>query len=148
MGYTNALFPCRRLLRGKHEAKMQFRMFSYESTTSRNHTIVLNAIISWKVGKSLVEIQKASMIILVLTFSSQLILRDNIGKNEIHVSSIESIWFCLVEFNSTYAANKNGVFSSCALDTFGKIRLIQVSSIVTYMNKRPPRSDPVVLVLK
>ena len=148
MGNTNALFPCRRLWMGRHEARLQLRIFSYESITSRNHTIALNAIISWKVGKSLVEIQQAGMIILVFTFSFQLTLRDNIGTNEIHIRCIENMWFCPVEFNSTYLSNKNGVFSSRALDTFGKIWLIQVSSIATYGNKRLPRSDQVVLVLK
>ena len=35
-----------------------------------------------------------------------------------------------------------------ALDTFGKFRLIQVSSIATYENKRLQRSDRMVLILK
>ncbi len=112
-----------------------------------NYTIALNVIISWKVEKGLVEVQQEGIITLVLTFSSQLILRDNIGTNEIHVRCIESIWFCPVGYNSTYPANKNGVFSSRSLDTFGKIQLIQVSSIATYEKKRLPRSDQVVLVL-
>ncbi len=148
MRNTNALFPRRQFWTSMHEARLQLRIFSYGSTTSRNHTIALNAIISWKVGKSLVEIQQASIIILMLTVSSQLTLRDNIGTNEIHVRCTKSIWFCLVEFNSTYSANKNGIFSSRALDTFGTIRLIQVSSITTYKNTSLPRSDQVVLVLK
>ena len=148
MENTNALFPCRPLWMGRHETRLQLRIFSYESITSRNHTIALNAIISWKVGKDLVEIQQAGIIILMLAFSSQLTLRDNIGTNEIHVRCIKSIRFCPVEFNSTYPANKKGIFSSRALDTFGWIRLIQVSSIATYRNKRLPRSDRVVLVLK
>ncbi len=75
-------------------------------------------------------------------------LRDNIGTNEIHVRCIQTIWFCPVEFNSTYLTNKNGVFPSPALDTFGKIRLIQVSSIVTYGNKRLSWSDQIVWVPK
>ena len=148
MGNTNALFPCRRLWMGRHEARLQLRIFSYESITSRNHTIALNAIISWKVGKGLVEVQQAGIIILVLTFSSQLTLRDNIGTNEIHVRCIESIWFCPVEFNSPYPANKNGIFSLHALDTFKTMRLIQVSSMAIYGNKTLPQSDQVVLVLK
>ncbi len=148
MGNTNALFPRRRLWSGRHEARLQLRIFSYESITSWNHTIALNAIISWKVEKSLVEIQQAGIIILMLTFCSPLALRDNIGKNEIHERSIESIWFCPVEFNSPYPADKNRIFSSRALDTFSTIRLIQVSSIATYGNKRHPQSGRVVLVLK
>ncbi len=148
MENTNALFPRRRLWTGRHEARLQLRIFSYESITSRNHTIALNTIISWKVGKGSVEIQQAGIIILILTFSSQLTLRDNIGTNEIQVRCIESIWFRPVEFNYPYPANKNGMFSSRALDTFGTIWLIQVSSIATYGNKRLLRSDRVVLVLK
>ncbi len=148
MGNTNALFPLRRLSTGRHEARLQLRIFSYDSITSRNHTIALNAIISWKVGKGLGEIQQAGIIILILTFSSQFTLRDNIGTNEIHVRCIKSIWFRPVEFNSPYPANMNAIFSSRALDIFGTIRLIQVSSIATYGNKRLPRSDRVVLVLK
>ncbi len=75
-------------------------------------------------------------------------LRDNIGTNEIHVRCIESIWFRTVEFNPPYPENKNGIFSSRSLDTFGRIWLIQVSSIATYRNRRLPRSDRIVLVLK
>ncbi len=148
MENTNALFPRRRLWTSRHEARLQLRIFSYESITSRNHTIALNATVSWKVGKGLMEIQQAGIIILMLAFSFQLTLRDNIGTDEIHVHYIESIWFCPVEFNSTYPANKKGIFSSRALDTFGSIWLIQVSSIATYGNKRLPQSDRVVLVLK
>ncbi len=129
IGNTNALHPRRRLWTGGHEARLQLRFFSYESITSRNHTIALNAIISWKVGKVWVEIQQAGIILLMLIFSSQLTLWDNIGTNEIYVRCIESIWFCPIEFNSPYPANKNGIFSSRALNTFGVIRLIQVSSI-------------------
>ncbi len=147
MRYTNALFPSRRLWKGRHKVRLQLRIFGYESITSQNHTIALNVIISWKLGKGLVEVQQAGIIILMLTFSSQLTLRDNIGTNEIHVRYIESIWFCPVEFNSTYPAKKNGVFSSNALDTFGKIRLIQASSIAIYGNNRLSRSDRIVLVL-
>ncbi len=145
---TNVLFPRRKLWKSKHEARLQLRIFSYESITSRNHKFALNAIISWKVEKGLVKIQQAGIIILMLTFSSQLTLRDNIGINEIHVRCIKNIWFCPVEFNSTYPATKNRIFSSRALDTFGTIQLIQVSSIATYKNKRLPRSDRVVIVLK
>ena len=136
----------RRLWTGRHEARLQLRIFSYESITSQNHTIASNAIISWKVGNDLVEIQQGGIIILLLTFSSQLALRDNIGTTKIHVHCIESVWFCPVEFNSAYLANKNGVFSSRLLDTFGKFRLIPVSSIANCGNKRLLRSDRVVLV--
>ncbi len=148
MGYMNALFPGHRLWRGRHEARLELRISIYESITSQNHTIALNVIISWKVGRDLVEIQQAGIIILVLTFSSQLTLRDNFGTNEVHVRCIESIWFHPVEFNSPYPANKNEIFSSRALNTFGTIWLIEVSSIATYGNKRLLRSDRVVLVLK
>ncbi len=148
MNNTNALFPSRRLWTDRHKARLQICIFSYESITSRNHTIALNAIISWKVGKGLVKIEQAGIIFLMLTFSSQLTLRDNIKRNGIHVRCIESIRFCPVEFNSTYPANKKGIFSSRALDTLGWIRLIQVSSIAIYSNKRLPRLDRVVLVLK
>ncbi len=148
MRYTIVLFPSRRLWKDRHEARLQPCISRYESITSQNYTIALNVIISWKVGKGLVEIQEESIIILMLTFSSQLTLKDKIGTNEIHVQYIKSIWLCPVEFNSTYPAIKNGVFSSCALNTFGKIWLIQVSSIATYGNKRLPRSHRVVLVLK
>ena len=138
MGYTNALLASRQLWKGRHRARLQVRICSYERITSQNHTIALKVIISWKVGKGLVEIQHTGIIILVLTFSSQLILKDNIGTNEIHVRCIASIRFCPVEFNFTYPANNNGVSSYCALDTFGKLWLIQVSSIATYGNKRIP----------
>ena len=148
MENTNALFPRCRLWTGRHEARLQLRIFSYESITSRNHTIALNAIISWKVGKNLVEIQQAGIIIPMLTFSSQLTLMDNIGTNDIHVRWIKSIWFCPAEYNSTYPTNKNGVFSSHAFDTFGKIWLIQASSIASYRDKRLPWSDRIVWVSK
>ncbi len=110
--------------------------------------IALNITISWKMGKALIEIQYAGIIILVLKFSSQITLRDNIGINDKPVRFFESVWFCEVEFNSIYPANKNGVFSSQAIDIFGKIWLIQVSSIANYGNKRFSRSDRVVLILK
>ncbi len=70
MGNTNALFPRRQLWTGRHGARLQLCIFSYESITSQNHTIALIAIISWKVGKDLVEIQQTGIIILMLTFSS------------------------------------------------------------------------------
>ena len=89
IGWTNALFSGHQLWRGRHKARLQLRIFIYETITSQNHTIALNAIVSWKVRKSLVEIQQAGMIILVLTLSSQLTLRDNIATNEIHVGCIE-----------------------------------------------------------
>ena len=146
--YINTLFPGHRLWRGRHEARLELRIFSYGSITSQNYNIALNVIVSWKVGRGLVEIQHADIIILVLKFSSQLTLGDNIGTNEIHVLSIKNIWFCLVEFNSTYRANKNEIFSLYALDKFGIIRLIKVSSITTYGNERLQRSYQVVLVLK
>ncbi len=148
MGYINALFPSCPLWNGRHEARLQLRIFSYESITSKNNTITLNTIISWKVRNGLLEIRQGGIIILLLTFSSQLAMRDNIGTNKIHVHWIESVWFCPVEFNSTYTSNKNGVFSSHALDTFGKFRLIQVSSIANCENKRLLLSDRVVLVPK
>ena len=146
--YIPALFSSHQFWSGRHEARLQLRLFGCESITSQNYTIALNVIISWKVRNNLVEIQHAGIIILVLTFSSQLTLRDKIGTNQIHVRCIQSIWFCPVEFNSTYFAIMNGVFSLRALDTFGKIRLLQASSIATYENKRLSRSDRVVLILK
>ena len=148
MGYINTLFSGDWLWKSRNEPGLQLRIFSYESMTSQNYTIALNVIISWKVEKGLVEIQQANIIILVLTFSSQLILKDNIGTNEIHICYIKSIWSCPVEFNSTHPANKNGEFSTRALYKFGKIRLIQLSSIATYGNKSLPRSDRVVSILK
>ncbi len=147
-GIQKHVIPKSSIVKGKTWIRFQLRIFSYESITSQNHTIALNVIISWKGGKDLVEIQQACIIILVLTFSFQLTLKDNIGTNEIHVRCIKSIWFCPVEFNPTYPANKNRVFSSCELDTFGKIWLIQVSSIATYGNKSLSRSDRVALVMK
>ncbi len=148
MGYMNALFQGHRLWRGRHGARLELRISIYKSITSQIHTIALNVIISWEVGRGLVEIEQAGIIILVLTFFSQLTLRDHIGTNEVHLLCIESIWFCPVEFNSPYPANKNGIFSSRTLDIFRKIQLIQVSSIANYRNKRLPRLDRVVLVLK
>ncbi len=108
MGYTNTWFPGHWLQRSRHEARLQLRIFSYESITSQNHKIALNVILSWKVENSLIEIQQADIIILVLTFLFQLALRDNISTNEIHVCCIKIIWFCLVEFNSIYSLNRMG----------------------------------------
>ncbi len=126
-------------------AAPHFQLWKHHFSESYNG-IECNYIL--KVGKGLVEIQQAGIIILVLTFSSELTLMGNIGTNKIHVWCIKSIWFSPVEFNPTYPTNKNGVFSSYALDTFGKIWLIQVSLIATYGNKRLPQSDRKVLVLK
>ena len=148
MGYTDTLFINCWLSRWSHEARLHLWIFSYENITSHNYTIALNVIISWKVGKDLIEIQQAGIIVLMLSFSSQLTQKNNINTNEIHIRCIKSIWFCPVKFNCTYLTNKNGIFSSHALDTFGKIWLIQVSSVATYRNKRHSRSDQVVLVLK
>ena len=84
----------------------------------------------------------------MLIFSSQLALRDKIDTNKIHVCFFENALFCWVEFNFTYPVNKNGVFSSCALDSFGKIRLIQVSSIATCVNKELLQLDQIDLIQK
>ncbi len=148
MGYKNTLFPGHQLWIGRHEARLQLCIFSDKSITFQNHKIALNVIISWKVRNSLIKIQQADIIILVLTFSSQLAIKDNKGTNERYVRCIDTVRFCPVKFNATYPANKNEVFSSWALDTFWKIWLIQVLSIATYGNKRLPWSDQLVLILK